>query len=1437
MVTELLRSWTEELRHTPYFQEHFVVQNRGLAEGFLEALNHEYRHILYYLPRILEHGESTHVHPRELLDSLFRLRDVLVRFQQATGFNGNWNPVRMRNNLEDCIVKVGAYFARSNFELQSPQALPPAADAISVDEIRLEVDDEFRVLRVNHAFFGRFSFTLEQIRNQPLTLLFSPSSHNRLVDARRQMVSGKRMYMELDVEACAQNGHQGRVLVKISRKNPDQQPPVFSVVIREYANLQDTRNIISLISMALESIDEGIVIFEPVGNGAISFVNQALEKLTGYPRHLLFGRPVFTLMSNDMPAETAGKILEDSVSSGWKGELTFQRKNGEFFPGYISTHPVRDEFGNVAAVVAVIQDVSRQKEHQRAIISLQRFIEQIINNLHHYIFVTDEESRILFWNEALARDFGIMPSQAVGKKLLDVLPELNSFYYPALFKELSSQGSGLSRKKFMRFGQTENRYYRITVTAQTTLNNKASLLWVIQDIHDEEILKEQITWQNARLQFLDNLTNFLNAVLDFDTILQTLASKLYEIVPFHEMTVLMPVDEERKTFQLYYRTGNYPEEFPGDALFHLEDSPLYHGVVVPLKSQRFQVRSGHHALKPFLQQFHSPPEQIAQVLSVPIHSSNELLGILNLAARDAHFFSREDVSFIEQVVGHLAIALKNSLHLEYIELQNKKLQLVSRIYQRIRGNPSAQKFLDQALEEALSVFELNGVALYAEVGTRKMILRAARTTSQLPPGSLPLHLSLADGALEAGAMVVDSEHPAPAWAPILPALELCHSRFLLVSTYQAGNQRRYSLFAMRHRILFAHRRRTLMPVLNAFLEEVIRAQDHLVLFQKIKAAQEEWQTTFDAVPIALAVLNERFQVVQLNREFRRWFSIQSEEDLKHTENLPIPLFQSLLNRPEPPQQWIRDLRSPRQWQDAITGRVFVQQFTPLFEGKSFIGGILTIRDITEERKKDEHIRYLSRFPEINPNLVMSLKKDGSVVYMNPSSLRLLVEHHATLQEERQLVPEEILERVRSGEMEPGHPFQCLHKIEDRVFQMIAYLPEEDDNVYVYGIEITDRLKLQQQLIQTERVRAMGEVAAGVAHDFNNLLTTILGRTQLLLLRAEDSRTEEELRIIEKAARDGSQIVKRMQEMTRQRRESNFQPCYLSEILRDSLMFATQKMKLATQVKGRTIQLNVNLDDSLVVYGNPIELKEVFTNLFFNAYDAMPNGGVLRVSTQKLDTERVQVVIQDTGMGIPPELKHRIFEPFFTTKGERGTGMGLSLVYNIVTAHHGSIEVESQPGKGSTFYVELPISRQKPRRPDRDNSPAPRAESANLRLLIVDDEQELLDTLGEILELRFKEVFRASSGKEALALCETHRFDVVLTDLGMPEMSGWEVAREVKARHPETFTILVTGWGMQAEEELAQHSYVDKIISKPYDLHTLIQFLNSLTRAENNSIQA
>ncbi|MEL6824398.1 MAG: ATP-binding protein, partial [Calditrichota bacterium] len=368
-----------------------------------------------------------------------------------------------------------------------------------------------------------------------------------------------------------------------------------------------------------------------------------------------------------------------------------------------------------------------------------------------------------------------------------------------------------------------------------------------------------------------------------------------------------------------------------------------------------------------------------------------------------------------------------------------------------------------------------------------------------------------------------------------------------------------------------------------------------------------------------------------------------------------------------------------------------------------------------------------------------------------------------------------------------------------VFRFTAFMPEGDNQIYLYGMEITEQLDMQDRLIQTERMRATGEMASGIAHDFNNLLTTMLGRvqlTQLNLSQDNDVDLDEQLKIVEKAALDGAQIVKRLQELNRRNRRRIFEDIYLTEIMKDSLLFSTQKIKVNEQVRGKKMQIHTDFEEDLVVKGNPIELKEVFTNLIFNAFDAMPDGGDLYLRTLSRPDGTVEVSVRDTGIGMSKATRQKIFDPFFTTKGERGTGIGLSLTYNIVTAHKGTIVVDSKPGKGTIFRVWLQKSDSLPKEEVVQQQPQLNRMS-DLCLLAVDDEPELLETIRDILNLKFRLVDVASSGEKALEMARQNPYDIILTDLGMPEMSGWEVAREMKKLNDQCRVILVTGWGLQA----------------------------------------
>ena len=242
-----------------------------------------------------------------------------------------------------------------------------------------------------------------------------------------------------------------------------------------------------------------------------------------------------------------------------------------------------------------------------------------------------------------------------------------------------------------------------------------------------------------------------------------------------------------------------------------------------------------------------------------------------------------------------------------------------------------------------------------------------------------------------------------------------------------------------------------------------------------------------------------------------------------------------------------------------------------------------------------------------------------------------------------------------------------------------------DNAFLYENLESTRL----QLIQSERLRALGELATGVAHNFNNLLSGILGHTQMLLSRSLDAATRERLQIIEKLVLDGSEIVRRVQEFTRLRTTKDFSEVNIKDIINDIIRMTESKWSGGSNIPKITLRVDTDSMEIPIVEGNASELREVFINILFNAVDAMPKGGEFTIQT-KTDGKDIFVYFIDTGEGMSEETK-RVFDPFFTTKGSKGTGLGMSFAYGIISRHNGHISIDSEPGVGTTVTVQLPIS--------------------------------------------------------------------------------------------------------------------------------------------------
>jgi PAS domain S-box-containing protein len=354
---------------------------------------------------------------------------------------------------------------------------------------------------------------------------------------------------------------------------------------------------------------------------------------------------------------------------------------------------------------------------------------------------------------------------------------------------------------------------------------------------------------------------------------------------------------------------------------------------------------------------------------------------------------------------------------------------------------------------------------------------------------------------------------------------------------------------------------------------------------------------------------------------------------------------------------------------------------------------------------------------------------------------------------------------------------------------------------------------QAQLVQSAKLNALGEMAAGVAHDFNNILAAILGRTELMLRSAGDQDLKRQLQVIQQAALDGAQTVRRVQEFTRIRHDERFAGLDVNPVLSDVVELTRMAWETDAKKHGITVHVHLTLAATRPIAGNASELREVFTNLILNAVDAMPWGGDLFVSSED-DGADVVIRVRDTGVGMDAQTRSRIFDPFFTTKAAKGTGLGLSVAYGIVTRHRGAIMVESEPRVGTEFVLRF-RSCEATEAPRQAFAPADALPAQ--RVLVIDDEEPVLSVIAELLRDLGQEVATAVGGRVGIDQIERFAPDIVFSDLGMPEVNGWDVAAAVRARRPEAAIILVTGWASQIEPDTLRARGVDMILSKPFSL--------------------
>lgn len=398
----------------------------------------------------------------------------------------------------------------------------------------------------------------------------------------------------------------------------------------------------------------------------------------------------------------------------------------------------------------------------------------------------------------------------------------------------------------------------------------------------------------------------------------------------------------------------------------------------------------------------------------------------------------------------------------------------------------------------------------------------------------------------------------------------------------------------------------------------------------------------------------------------------------------------------------------------------------------------------------------------------------------------------------------------------------------QVLASLAALAVENHRLYGEVRGALDALgAAQERMVQSEKARALGEMASGVSHEFNNILAIILGKIQLMTARAGDEGVRESLGQVEEAAWRAADIVRRLQAFASTRLDDPGAVTDLNTLVQDAVTLTRGLWKDEAETRGARIEVATDLEDAPAVAGSTAELREAVINLVLNAIDAMPRGGRLGLSTRARD-QGVELAVSDSGEGMPDEVRRRAFDPFFSTRSPQRTGLGLSVVHGIVARHRGRIDVTSEEGRGTTVRLWFPGAPSGAAAAAEPTTAAPgreeralEANGAPASVLVLEDEEQIRETLVDALGQAGYRVESAADGLGGLARFQREAFDVVLADLSLPERSGLEVARDIKRLRPGTPVVLVTGWGHLLDPARLRDSGVALTLMKPFHLEQVL----------------
>jgi len=1208
--------------------------------------------------------------------------------------------------------------------------------------------------------------------------------------------------------------------------------------------------------------------------GKHTYTNPAIEQILGYTAEEMLGANSVAFLHED-DRRKVEELLPQLIREkrGWTGlVLRWKHKQGGY--RYLESNglPVFDQQGNLIGYRGADRDITerRRMEAERQVIFeiIQGVIttptlDELLKLIHHsiskllyaencFVALHDPATDLIHFEFWLDKYDPVPPPRPVGKKGFASYV-LQTGKPLLLTRELTNQ--------MVERGEVENSGTPSASWLGVPLRTPSRTLGVlvVQNYEDEDAYTEQdlelltsvgsqtalaierkraeseLQQQAERVALTNRISQAVRRTLDPSEVFETAVHELGAHLEVDRCSLFMK--DERAGRVTNAAEYHVPDVVPAGRDFALPQVQGLNAAIEKHGVMAFDDVANDERIREFYQGILKRMD-VKSIMYVGVTVGQELLGAFALSTtKQLRHWSEADIEVAKSAADQTGIAIRQARLYQKAETTSMREALVNKLSVAIRASLSLTDVLDTAARElgqALLASRVQ-VHLYDSSGDRSTAHR-----QYLAPGCAPVdesdgdfddllrrHLmtsltplviddarEYADGAPQFSECLRSHAVSAGVCSQIDYPLTVNGEFRGVISIHQAEGNRRW-----------AEDEVLLVESVAAQLATGIAQAE---LFEMVARAKKEWESTFDAMSDGIFIFDRTGRLSRVNRAGAAMDNAPPEsllgrkccdillansddaaciveQALRQSGSINVEILPHHLNRP-----------------------VLVTVEPVLDERGQTVGAVCTARDLSELRKVEavarERQSLLKNILESAREAIYALDTEGNYKWCNKAMLDMtgyeldeIIGHHfleRTHEEDREMR----IERFAAALHGEPQRLESRYIARDGTVRYAAInsapIIVDGQTTGVLGIahDITEQKQERERAARADKLRALGQLASGVAHDFNNSLAAILGRAQLILRRVKDEELIRSLGIIVTAAEDAAATVRRIQTFARKSVAAELELLDVGGLLRDAIEITRTRWQNEARAEGLNVDVTLNAEGRFFTRGSASELREVFVNLIVNAVDAMPQGGSLTICC-KQKGDRLQLRFADSGTGMNEEVRERVFEPFYTTKGVHGTGLGLAVSYGIIERHEGMITVDSQLGKGTTFYLDLPLAA-----PDEliSELSRPDAQTAPLSVLVIDDEAFVRETLADMLADLDHKVVAVQGGREAIEKLSTQDFDLVFTDLAMPEMDGWETARAIRERRPKLPVVLVTGYGATAQPPSGEIDLVAGIIGKPFD---------------------